>query len=319
MKANLILLSFSLVFAEFFLQALGYPTWIPKGEIPAEDSWTIPDDKLGWKNGPGTWTLADSERGVNFVYTFLNDSSRFSGNSSFVKRRISFVGDSYVQGYGLSDEDTFVSQLQQQLPNVKFSNFGVPGFGTYQSLLMIRTILLNESSLPDNLIYVLNSFHDQRNIGDLIYLRRMQFTKNDSYKIPYVTLDQRGELEDKKFVGLPYWKLSTRSSIVALIDDIYHLLISWADKSKARKVTIQLLKLMADEAERKHLHFSVILLDASASDAIDYSSNLRLSKIDFKDCTEIGGLGPEYRLPDGHPNKVMNLKIADCISQILGD
>ncbi len=48
------------------------------------------------------------------------------------------VGDSLTYGYGLSDEETWPWLLQERLPCSRVLNYGAPGYGTYQCLLMLE-------------------------------------------------------------------------------------------------------------------------------------------------------------------------------------
>ena len=173
LTVNLIIWVLSVGLIELFLQLFSYPHWIPREKSNSVKGWCLPDRTMGWKNRPGQWNLADLESGASTTLTYLDDTSRFGGSASEAKSRIVFVGDSYVQGYGLTDEDTFVSILQKQFPNIDFDNFGVPGYGTYQSFLMMREILQTARESPNHIFYLLNSFHEQRNVGDLIELRHL--------------------------------------------------------------------------------------------------------------------------------------------------
>ena len=48
--------------------------------------------------------------------------------------RVLAVGDSFTLGMQVSDEETFVAQLNQKLgPQIEVYNAGVPGFGTQQA------------------------------------------------------------------------------------------------------------------------------------------------------------------------------------------
>ena len=56
------------------------------------------------------------------------------------RRSVLFFGDSYVQGYGLSNQQTFAWMVQKTHPELAISNFGTADYGTYQSYLAHREI-----------------------------------------------------------------------------------------------------------------------------------------------------------------------------------
>ncbi len=313
LKYNLIVLLLSIGLIELFSQMIGYPSWIVPEKTRVADNWMMPDDTLGWRNRPGQWTLVESKSGARFSQTFLSDSRRFSGESANAKTRVVFIGDSYVQGYGLSDADTFVSKLQQKFPSIRFDNFGVPGYGTYQSFLMMKEVLLSPERKPDHIYYVFNAFHELRNVGDLSQIRRLIFSKDDLRQILFVTIDDHGVMTEQRFKGLPFWMLSQYSSIVALLDDIYHSLLSQMGVTESRKITKSLVQSMSEMASKKGVKFSVILLDVSEFVSKDYAEYLMSYKIDYQDCSVVSRLGKQYRLSDGHPNGEMNIKIAECL------
>jgi len=58
------------------------------------------------------------------------------GDSS--KRRADFFGDSFIQGYGLSNADTLPWIVQQRHPELQVSNYGAGLYGTHQSYLSMK-------------------------------------------------------------------------------------------------------------------------------------------------------------------------------------
>ena len=54
------------------------------------------------------------------------------------KGRIAFVGDSFVWGYDVEQEERFTEKLQAILPDWEILNMGVSGYGTAQEFLLIQ-------------------------------------------------------------------------------------------------------------------------------------------------------------------------------------
>lgn len=46
------------------------------------------------------------------------------------------LGDSYVWGFGVQEDDMFTSRMEKQIPNLEIVNLGVSGYSTDQELLL---------------------------------------------------------------------------------------------------------------------------------------------------------------------------------------
>jgi hypothetical protein len=56
------------------------------------------------------------------------------------KPTILFVGDSFVYGMGVADDERFTDRLREQLPQFRIVNAGVSGYGTDQAYLLMRRL-----------------------------------------------------------------------------------------------------------------------------------------------------------------------------------
>lgn len=72
------------------------------------------------------------------------------------------MGCSFTYGMGVSDSVSFPYQLQQQFPEWNIRNFGVPGFGSVQSLLQLKDEI-SSGTIPEVVIVNFCDFHHQRN------------------------------------------------------------------------------------------------------------------------------------------------------------
>lgn len=54
------------------------------------------------------------------------------------KKRIAFVGDSYVWGYDVEQNERFTEKLQRLLPDWEVLNLGVSGYGNDQELILLQ-------------------------------------------------------------------------------------------------------------------------------------------------------------------------------------
>jgi len=59
-------------------------------------------------------------------------------------RSVPVLGDSHTYGHLVEDNGTFTNLLDRRLPDVSFQNYGVPGWGTAQQLLLYRDLAQQE-------------------------------------------------------------------------------------------------------------------------------------------------------------------------------
>ncbi len=108
------------------------------------------------------------------------------------KHHTAFFGCSYTFGEGINDDETMVYKLNDKYPNEVFDNYGVSGYGTVQSLIVMQDVL--EQNKYDLIVYCATRPQFARNIekrvvGDLHINRtyciapRVKFYSNGSYKI----------------------------------------------------------------------------------------------------------------------------------------
>ena len=71
------------------------------------------------------------------------------------------LGCSYIFGSGLDDKETLAWKLNQKYPQVQFDNYGVPGWGTYQCLMLEKELLSYKRY--DLVIYCAIEDHRNRN------------------------------------------------------------------------------------------------------------------------------------------------------------
>jgi hypothetical protein len=132
--------------------------------------------------------------------------------------RIAVLGDSFIEAFQVSDDQTFCAVLERELSEcaaldgqpVEVLNFGVSGYGTAQELLMLRHYVW--AYAPDIVVLVLFAGNDVRNNSrDL-----------EPYKVrPFFRLEQGNLVLDNSFREHPdYLKARSRKTQrkIALID-----------------------------------------------------------------------------------------------------
>jgi lysophospholipase L1-like esterase len=98
------------------------------------------DPNYGWSHIPGASGTFESY-GINSSVKI--NAKGFRGPEIEYTRdpkrqRILVLGDSYVWGYGVNDDEVFTEQLGKALPDVEIVNLGVSGYSTDQELLLYR-------------------------------------------------------------------------------------------------------------------------------------------------------------------------------------
>ena len=95
-------------------------------------------DTLGWAHRPET-AGTFSSFGIDIDVRI--NSSGFRGPDYHLedhqpRKRVVVLGDSFVWGYGVEEEEMFTSRLDTLLPDVQVFNLGVSGYSTDQELLL---------------------------------------------------------------------------------------------------------------------------------------------------------------------------------------
>ncbi|MCA9727056.1 MAG: hypothetical protein KC729_05180 [Candidatus Eisenbacteria bacterium] len=98
------------------------------------------DPRYGWANIPGR--SARFQRLEFDTQVRINEDGfrgpRIPMARTTGKSRILVLGDSYVFGHGVEDDETFCAVLAHILPSTEVVNFGVSGYSTDQELLLLQ-------------------------------------------------------------------------------------------------------------------------------------------------------------------------------------
>ncbi|MCE7992878.1 MAG: hypothetical protein HEP71_12895 [Roseivirga sp.] len=148
---------------ELALRILGWGTfYVDDYSIRTEpENAFIGHSELGIQLNPGQYRI------------ILNDSVRFTathgeGNYRVIPAgknelnpAVLMLGCSFTYGYGVNDDENFVSLLQKEFPDFNFRNAGVIGYGTVQSLMQLREAIKKDSLQA--VVLNFSSFHLMRN------------------------------------------------------------------------------------------------------------------------------------------------------------
>jgi len=317
--ARLISLLIGLAGAEGVLWFGGYPGWWQTLHISRDDSEYAPDPDLGWKNREGQFDMVDPERNSPFRYTNWSQGRRATSErepgddrepGEDTSSRVLFFGDSYVQGYGLSNQQTFAWIVQHKHPELAISNFGTADYGTYQSYLAITKFAHG----PCSVFYLFNSFHELRNVAEPDWIRIVK-QPPPGLHFPYADL-AGGAVRPRESRGDMVWAVSRWLRSAALAQDYYQRITSYPRVRQKRGVTEALLVKMNQTVLAAGGKFTVILFDMSPDQRHDYREFARSHGIPFVDCDHPEMTDKRLRLSDGHPNAELNRLLAQWIEPV---
>ena len=313
--ARLVTAIVSLAGAEGMLWFLGYPPW-----WGMDPSWggASPeyqcDLELGWKPREGKFDLVWSGQAPAH-YTNWSGGRRATANQepageSSNRPQVLFFGDSFPQGYQLSDADTLPWIVQQRHPGLSVSNFGSGNYGTYQSYLAMKKWVRG----PSSVYYLFNGFHEGRNAADPNWLRIFKKPAPGCF-YPFAELKD-GKLEAHQSQGDLVWPLSRRLRTVAMAQEYKQILGSWVRVHNRRKLTETLLVKMNETVRAEGGKFTVILFDMSVQERSDYRQFLQSQSIRIVDCARPEMSDKTLRLADGHPARGLNELLAGWIEPV---
>ncbi len=219
--------------------------------------------------------------------------------------RIAMLGDSYVFGWGVEEDKSFVSLLEERLneftggsPRVEVLNFGVPGYSTFQEVAAFNAI--GKDFDPDLVLmyFIRNDF------GLPFFIKNF----GDSAEIvPGTTFDQMSAEGDEQLVG------EKRSQMFKLLNPNHQI------------------RDIAHELDEQHIPYYLMFNPHGASD-----KTLRklwvlkhrpfINVVDLRD--EFRRITKEYgidqhtlKLPhDDHPNARKHALLADLMAaELLGE
>jgi hypothetical protein len=307
---------FFLILAEITLRLTGAePRQNPDFTIN-EPLTNISDPILGWIPKEGThkfkpWT----EEGEETYLTINRDKSRFTGSVDNNKKKIIFIGGSLTQGWALSDNETFSFLIQKKNYDYKVFNFGVGGYGGYQSLLLLERIFKEKNKI-ELVIYGFIPHHEARNTaaGSWMYLLNF-FSKRGFVNLPYGSIDKDNKLiknEPIKYINLP---LGKNSALVAKIEKRIMKLKSLFREKKQTEISLSIINEMNKLSAKNNSKFILLMLEEFYDNRSNkYNLFLEKKNITFIKC--LVPKGEKYKVTgDGHPNKSANVEISECINK----
>lgn len=304
--------------AESALWFFGYPSWwaMDPNARPAAEYQC--DSDLGWSARPGVYDLMRTDTSgatVVFRYSNVDQGRRATSERKSTlspQGKLLFFGDSFIQGYGLTDTDTLPWIVQKRHPELEVANYGAGLYGTYQSYLAMNRWVKS----PASVYYMFNSFHEGRNVAAPDFLRILKAPPEGCF-FPYAKLSG-DQVDPGRSRGEVMWFLSRHSRTIAMAQEYKQIFESyWRIRSK-RRTTELLLVQMNQLVRSRGGNLTVILFDLDPRERQHYREFLGGEKIETVDSDHPEMNDKSLRLSDGHPTGKLNALLADWIEPLHG-
>jgi uncharacterized protein (DUF1778 family) len=272
------------------------------------------DSLLGYRGRPGRFELLLDD---SLAFTVTHDAEGWRKTSldstlSDSLPQIWILGCSFTHGYGVNDADNYPAILQQRLPGYRICNYGMDGYGTLQSWLLLRD-LLRQGRRPYAVILAYGAFHDQRNTANRYWHKALHGQRiADDIRYPYIRLDKNDSLlihyGEIDYHPLP---LQRYLALASLIEERWNHSEDAGLRSKF--VTEILIQRIADASHAAGSHFVLAGIYRHA----ETTAMLQTFKIEGMQTADISQDldAPTMRiLPgNGHPNAEAHARMADAL------
>ena len=274
----------------------------------------IPDESLGWSPKEGQHIFKPwSDDGKITKFTINKDKSRVTGIVELQKKKIIFIGGSLTQGWAVDDHETFSSFIQKKNKKYKISNFGVGGYGGFQSLLLLEKIFNNNDNVK-LVIYGYIPHHEVRNVaaGSWMYLLNF-FSTRGFVKLPYASIDEENNLiryKPIKYINIPF---SNRSVLIAKLEKKIMKIKSLQREYIKFEISKAIIKEMNKISNENSSEFKFLILENLSEEKINkYKKFLANNEIALINCPMPQGEG-YFVKNEGHPNGLAHKAASKCI------
>ncbi len=270
------------------------------------------DPVIGWVNKKVAINIPSfSSHRQTIAITHKDDGRRITSASQTPipenNPQIIIVGGSLSYGYGLSDEETWPWLLQRKLSSYKVLNYSTPGYGTYQALLMLERVLPKLSS-PKIVIYGFLEHHLVRNVAPPSWRALLNRDRRKTVCIPYVDVDQDGNIIRHPPVSSCPWPLSKSLAIVKFAEIMFWTNFQGREYFQEMDIAWQHIMVeMRDLCARYECRLIVAVLHiAHQTEKNFYTDFLALHNIKGIDCDLPSSEALKLEKDPNHPNHKAN-------------
>ena len=316
---NIFISIFSLLIIIFILEIslrlLGDQTRI--NDLARKDDPTIykNDVEIGWIHKPGEYSfLPWSENGKITKLTINKDGSRKTSNQNNNNLNFFFIGGSLTQGWAVDDDENFVSFFKKLNPELNIFNYGVGGYGGFQSLLLQERIIENYDNI-NHIIYGFIDHHEVRNVaaGSWLYMLNKYSSRGHVF-VPFGSISKSGKLKRNKPINYLKLPFSEYLVLIAKIEKKVMKLKSSKREKDQFKISKMIIGQMNKNAKINNSKFTLLFLDINKENLSRYTSFLNKNQISFVYCP----IPPDEIVEgEGHPNAIGHKIVADCLNEKL--
>lgn len=270
------------------------------------------DNNIGWVHKTGKYQFKPwSNEGKITNFTIEKDGSRKNSVQKNSGANILFFGGSLTQGWAVDDEETFTKYFQELNKDFRVLNYGVGGYGGYQSLKLQKKNSKNLDTIH-HIVYGFIDHHEVRNVaaGSWMYLLNKYSTRGH-VSVPYGSIEN-GQLKENppiKYIKIP---LSEYSALIAKIEKRLMKLKSNKREKDQFEISKLIITEMSNHAKQLNSKFSVLMLDSSEESLSKYSIFFKEEKINFIHCPFPPN---EIVKGEGHPNSAGHKEVANCLNE----
>jgi len=317
-----LVLSMVLGISEVVLRMMNYKPWQMETKnisITPNQPFFEKDSLLGFKTSHGLFELTIDQ---DFRFTCTNrpnglrmTSPLWSPDTVSLHPQIWIFGGSYTYGWSVNDEETFCWLLQEKFPEYEIVNFGIPAYGTLQSLLQFENALVRQTT-PEMVILVYASFHDMRNVSSRSW-RKMLAPYNQLGPLhhPYALLENEELIISNKDFQYRPWPLMRQFALVHFLERRVNALEM--NLLSGKEVTNQLIHRFHRVCRQHNLQFAMATIG---------TDDATLATLHY--CTEkaiaIFDMTVDMRLPentnvpyDSHPSAKAHREYAEGLGRFL--
>lgn len=188
------------------------------------------------------------------------------------------MGCSFTHGWSLQDEETFPWLLQDELDEIRVRNFGISGYGTFQSRLLFQELIKTEAK-PKMVVYVYGRFHHDRNTYPRRHMKaQAPHNRMGPLSLPYARYDASGELEYYA-ATLDYqpWPLMNVSAAIHMMETLYNQRDASAHQSD--QVTAELIRRWALFCKEQGILFAVAGISSDSGKMLEFCTELGIRNV----------------------------------------
>ncbi len=274
------------------------------------------DNILGWKPIIGSFKFSPWSPDGKSTELTTTKFGRFDLYNDQSVRKIIFIGGSFTQGFAIDNAQTFSFKLQSKTKKLNIENYGVGGYGTFQSFLKLKQLIKQYDQIKF-IFYGYVEHHDLRNIAQDSWLKMLyQYSRRGAIDLPFATLDNENLIQGDltRYFKIPF---SEYSSFIHFVEKKIMYFISKKRYKQRHLVTNTIIKEMSEISNKNGMIFVNLFLNSSIRKVSQMKLFFEKNNIKYLDCNQ-EKLDEKYIVKnEGHPNEKLHLIWSNCIFEYL--